>query len=115
MTVTIYHNPRCSKSRQALALIEGRGITPRIVEYLKTPPTVQELTAILKKMGCKPADILRAKDAKEAGIDPTGMNDAALIAKIVANPIVIERPIVVSGNKAALGRPPEAVLDILSS
>lgn len=113
MTVTIYHNPRCGKSRQALALLEARGIKPQIIEYLKTPPSVSELAAVLKKMNRKPADILRAKEAKEAGIDPTGMSDAALIKKIVAHPIVIERPIVVSGNKAALGRPPEAVLAIL--
>lgn len=113
MTVTIYHNPRCSKSRQALALLEERGIKPTIIEYLKNPPTAEELTAILKKLGRKPADILRPKDAQEAGIDPAGMSDAALIKKIVEHPIVIERPIVVSGNKAALGRPPESVLSIL--
>jgi arsenate reductase len=113
MTVTIYHNPRCSKSRQALALLEERGIKPQIIEYLKNPPTADELAAILKKMGRKPADILRAKDAQEAGINPAGMSDEALIKTLVAHPITIERPIVVSGNKAALGRPPEAVLSIL--
>ncbi len=113
MTVTIYHNPRCSKSRQALALLEARGIKPQVIEYLKTPPTVSELAAILKKMGRKPADILRAKEAEEAGINPASMNDEALMKKIVEHPIVIERPIVVSGNKAAVGRPPEAVLAIL--
>lgn len=113
MTVTIYHNPRCGKSRQALALLEERGIKPQIIEYLKTPPTVAELAAILKKMGRRPADILRAKEAKEAGISPAGMSDAALLQKIVEHPIVIERPIVVSGSKAALGRPPEAVLTVL--
>jgi arsenate reductase len=113
MTVTIYHNPRCSKSRRALELLEERGIKPEIIEYLKTPPTAAELAVILKKMGRKPTDILRAKDAQEAGIDPTGLSDSALIQKLVEHPIAIERPIVVAGAKAALGRPPEAVLEIL--
>ena len=113
MTVTIYHNPRCSKSRAALTLLEERGIKPQIIEYLKNPPTADELTAILKKMGRKPTDILRAKDAQEAGIDPAGMSDAALIKKLVEHPIAIERPIVVDNGKAAIGRPPEDVLKIL--
>jgi len=100
---TIYHNPRCSKSRQTLALLEEHGITPRIVEYLKTPPTAAELKTILKKLGLKPRDILKDRD----------VDDDILITLMVANPILIERPIVVRGNKAAIGRPPETVLEIL--
>lgn len=112
MTVTIYHNPRCSKSRETLRLIEERGVRPQVVEYLKTPPSVPELKAILAKLGLGPRDVLRAKEAKEAGVDPS-LPDEELIAAMVKNPVVIERPIVVSGDRAALGRPPEKVLEIL--
>ena len=111
--ITIYHNPRCSKSRETLALIEGKGIAPRVVEYLKTPPDAAELARILTLLGKRPADILRKKEAAEAGIDPATLSDAELIAAMVANPSVIERPIVVTKDKAALGRPPESVLAIL--
>jgi arsenate reductase len=111
--VTIYHNPRCGKSRDTLRLIEEKGIAPRIVEYLKEPPTEAELSRILSLLGKRPADILRKKEADEAGIDPAALDDAALVRAMVANPIVIERPIVVKGARAALGRPPESVLAIL--
>jgi len=115
MTVTIYHNPRCSKSRQTLALIEEQGVTPKIVDYVKTPPSAAELKRVLKKLGLKPRDILRKGEAvyAELGLDDKDLKDDALIALMVKNPILIERPIVVSGDKAALGRPPEAVLKIL--
>ena len=114
MAVTIYHNPRCSKSRQTLALLEEKGVEPQIVEYLKTPPDAAKLAELLKLLGKRPAEILRKKEAKEAGIDPAGLDDAALIDRMVANPAVIERPIVVvDGRKARLGRPPESVLEIL--
>lgn len=111
--VTIYHNPRCGKSRDTLKLIEGRGVVPTVVDYLKTPPSVAELTRILALLGKRPAEITRAKEAAEAGIDPAQLDDAALIRALVAHPIAIERPIVVKGDKAALGRPPESVLMIL--
>jgi arsenate reductase len=111
--VTIYHNPRCGKSRDTLKLIEDRGISPTIVEYLKAPPSAAELTRILSLLGKRPADILRKKEAAEAGIDPARLDDSALIQAMVATPIVIERPIVVTESKAALGRPPESVLAIL--
>lgn len=111
--VTIYHNPRCGKSRDTLKLIEDKGITPKVVEYLKEPPSAAELTRVLSLLGKRPADILRRKEAAEAGIDPALLDDAALIQAMIANPIVIERPIVVAGTKAALGRPPESVLAIL--
>tara|TARA_R110002012_G_scaffold273450_1_gene459307 strand:- start:1386 stop:1721 length:336 start_codon:yes stop_codon:yes gene_type:complete len=111
MTVTIYHNPRCSKSRQTLALIEEKGMTPTVVEYLTTPPSVADLTAILAKLGKAPEQIMRKKEAREEGIaDLTGDD---LIAALVAHPRAIERPIVVNGDKAAMGRPPEDVLAIL--
>ncbi len=113
MTVTIYHNPRCSKSRETLALLEARGAAPRIVEYLKTPPDKAELKRLLKLLGMTPRQLLRAKEAKEAGLDRLDLSDDALIAGMVAHPAVIERPIVVKGERAALGRPPEAVLKIL--
>ena len=115
MTVTIYHNPRCSKSRQTLALIEEQGVTPKIVDYVKTPPSASELKRVLKKLGLKPRDILRKGEAiyAELGLDGKDLKDDALLALMVKNPILIERPIVVSGDRAALGRPPEAVLKIL--
>lgn len=112
MTVTIYHNPRCSKSRETLALLTERGITPTVIEYLKTPPTAAELTAILALLGKGPQEIVRKKEAKEAGLD-LNMADADLIAAMVAAPAVIERPIVVANGQARLGRPPESVLEIV--
>ena len=115
MTVTIYHNPRCSKSRQTLALLEKKGAAPRVVDYLKTPPSAGELKAILKKLGLKPRDLMRKGEPRyaELGLKDRDMADDALIALMVANPILIERPIVISGGKAAIGRPPEKVLEIL--
>ncbi|HYM04200.1 MAG TPA: arsenate reductase (glutaredoxin) [Stellaceae bacterium] len=113
MTVTIYHNPRCGKSRQTLALLEARGIAPRVIEYLQTPPDAATLKRLLKLLGMTPRQLMRAKEAKEAGLDDPKLSDDALIAGMVANPIVIERPIVVNAGRAALGRPPEAVLRIL--
>ncbi len=113
MTTTIYHNPRCSKSRQTLSLLRERGIEPEIIEYLVTPPSAEELKNILGLLGKSPRDIMRKKEAGEAGLDDPALDDEALIAGMVANPIVIERPIVVNGGKAALGRPPESVIDIL--
>ena len=115
MSVTIYHNPRCSKSRETLKLIEARGIKANIVEYLKTPPSSAELKAILKKLGLKPQDIVRNGEPlyAELGLKDRTLDDDALIALLVKHPILIERPIVVSGGKAAIGRPPESVLKIL--
>ena len=115
MTVTIYHNPRCSKSRGTLKLLEVRGLKPKVVEYLKTPPSAAELKAILKKLGLKADAVVRKGEPlyAELGLKDRKMDDDALIALLVANPILIERPIVVSGSKAAIGRPPETVLKIL--
>jgi arsenate reductase len=113
MPVRIYHNPRCGMSRKTLALLRGRGVEPEIVEYLKKPPSAAELKRILARLKMPAARLLRKKEAAAAGIDPQALSEDALIAAMVENPIVIERPIVVSGDKAALGRPPEAVLAVL--
>jgi arsenate reductase len=115
MTITIYHNPRCSKSRQTLALLEERGFRPKIVLYLDNPPTEKELQKILKGLGKKPRDVMRKKEApfKALNLGEESLDEAALIRAMVENPILIERPIVVKGDKAAIGRPPEAVLEIL--
>ena len=115
MTVTIYHNPRCSKSRQTLALLQDRGVTPNVVEYLKTPPDAATLGDILAKLGCPPRQLMRVKEAvyRELGLGDENLSDADLIQAMVDNPILIERPIVLAGGRAALGRPPEAVLAIL--
>ncbi len=114
-TVTIFHNPRCSKSRETLALLESKRITPEIVDYLKTPPTAATLKKILKLLGLKPRELMRRKEDayKAEGLDDPSLSDADLIAAMVANPVLIERPIVLANDKAAIGRPPEAVLDIL--
>jgi arsenate reductase (glutaredoxin) len=115
MSVTIYHNPRCSKSRQTLALLQDKGIKPEIIEYLSSPPDAGTLGEILGKLGLEPRDLMRRKEApyKELDLADTGKTRDALIQAMVDNPILIERPIVLSGGKAALGRPPEQVLEIL--
>ncbi len=115
MSMKIYHNPRCSKSRQTLQLLEERQIEPEVVKYLETPPTVEELDRILSLLGLEPEALMRKKEAeyKEAGLDQAGLSRAEQIEKMVAYPKVIERPIVINGDKAAVGRPPESVLDIL--
>lgn len=115
MTVTIYHNPRCSKSRQTLALLEERGIKPHVVEYLRTPPSAVDIKDILAKLGMAPRDLMRKKEPPYTalGLADSNKTSAALIAAMVDNPVLIERPIVLAGGKAAIGRPPEDVLKIL--
>ncbi|MGH8488140.1 MAG: arsenate reductase (glutaredoxin) [Gammaproteobacteria bacterium] len=115
MQVTIYHNPRCSKSRQALELLKKRGIEPEIVEYLKTSPDPKTLERLLKLLHIKPREILRKNEPeyKQAGLDDPTLNDEDLISAIIQHPILLERPIVVSGAKAVIGRPPERVFEIL--
>jgi arsenate reductase (glutaredoxin) len=115
MTVVLYHNPRCSKSRQALELLRERGAPPQVIEYLKTPPSVSELDEILKKLGLSPRALLRTKEDAyaSAGLDDESLSREELLARMVANPSVIERPIAVNGERAALGRPPANVLAIL--
>jgi arsenate reductase len=113
MAVTMYHNPRCNTSRKTLALLREKGVEPVIIEYLKTPPTAAELKKILGQLKMPAAKLVRKKEAAAAGIDPKALSEDALIAAMVKNPIIIERPIVISGAKAALGRPPEAVLSVV--
>ncbi|PIW27139.1 MAG: arsenate reductase (glutaredoxin) [Rhodospirillales bacterium CG15_BIG_FIL_POST_REV_8_21_14_020_66_15] len=112
MGVTIYHNPKCSKSRQTLQILEDKGVAPEIVLYLETPPTADEMKELLKKLGLRAADILRQAEAREAGLSGD-MDEDALIKGMIAHPRCIERPIVVKGAKAVLGRPPENVLDLI--
>ena len=110
--ITIYHNPRCTKSRQTLALLREQDIEPEIIEYLKTPPDAKTLAGLLKKLGMKPLELIRKKEYRQLGLPDT--DDAAeLVARMAAHPEIIERPIVVCGRKAKLGRPPESVLEIL--
>jgi len=113
-SVTIYHNPRCSKSRQTLALLRERGVEPTVVEYLKHPPDSALLRDLLKKLGLMPRDLVRTKEAAYKDLKLADASDEKLIEAMVANPLLIERPIVVTGNKAAIGRPPERALDLLS-
>jgi len=111
----IYHNPRCSKSRQTLELLRERGIEPEIVEYLKTPPDELMLARLLKQLGIGPRDLLRTKEPEYAalGLADPGLDDDALIRAMAEHPKLIERPIVVHGRRAVLGRPPEKVLELL--
>lgn len=115
MSVTIYHNPRCSKSRQTLALLQNKGIEPTIIDYLSSPPDAAMLAEILDKLGLEPRDLMRRKEAPYKALDlaDAAKSRDALIQAMVDNPILIERPIVLSGGQAALGRPPEQVLEIL--
>lgn len=115
MTITIYHNPRCSKSRQTLELLRSHGIEPAIIEYLKTPPSADELKAVIKALGISPRDLLRKGEAiyKELGLQDGNPSDEALIQTMVTHPVLIERPIVIRGEKAAIGRPPENVLTLI--
>lgn len=109
---TLYHNPRCSKSRQALAILKASGLEPEIVEYLKTPPSEAVLKRLLAQLGLRARDVLRKAEAAEAGIDPDAA-EATVIKGIAAHPQVLERPIFVHKGKAVLARPPEKVLEIL--
>lgn len=115
MSVTIYYNPRCSKSRQALQLLQARGIEPKVVNYLETPPERSELLQILEMLAMEPRDLMRKQQAeyKANGLDRSEISRDRLIDAMLKHPILIERPIVVSGNRAALGRPPERILEIL--
>lgn len=115
MKVTIYHNPRCSKSRMTLELLRSRSIEPDVVEYLKTPLSEIELVSLLEMLKLSPRELLRKGEAsyKEAGLDQDGVSDQKIIQAMVQYPVLIERPIVVANGKAAIGRPPENILNIL--
>lgn len=112
--ITIFHNPRCGKSRGALALLREKGVEPEIIEYLQTPPTKAELKAVLKKLGLKPEQIVRkGEDVYKSKYAGRQLSDAQWLDALVKDPILIERPIVVKGDQAVLGRPPEKVLELL--
>ncbi len=113
--ITIYHNPRCSKSRQALELLTSKGLKPQIIEYLKTPPTAKELDEILKMLNLEPQDITRTKEDlyDELGLRNKKLSRAEMIEILAKNPVLIERPIVVKDGRAVVGRPPERVLGVL--
>ena len=112
---TIYHNPRCSKSRQTLQLLEDKGVNPAIVLYLETPPDANELAGLLSKLGMSARALLRkGEDAyKDNGLANEALSEGELIAAMVSHPKLIERPIVVKGDSAVLGRPPENVLALV--
>jgi arsenate reductase (glutaredoxin) len=111
----IYHNPRCSKSRQTLELVNQQGVKPIIIEYLKVPPSFEELEKILDMLHMEPRDLMRRKETeyRELGLDDPSLDRNALIQAMLDHPKLIERPIVINNGKAAIGRPPESVLDIL--
>jgi arsenate reductase len=113
--ITIYHNPRCSKSRAALALIEASGLTPRIVEYLKNPPSAAELRTIVQRLGVRPEALVRKnEDLYKQQFAGQQHSDLEWLDILARNPVLIERPIVVRGNHAAIGRPPENIAALLT-
>jgi arsenate reductase len=113
--LTLYHNPRCSKSRSALELLEERGLKPTVVRYLETPPSADELKQLLARLGISPRQLLRSgeDEYKTLNLADPAITDAELINAMVAHPRLIERPILVAGDVAVIGRPPEKVLEIL--
>lgn len=114
--LTLYHNPRCSKSRGALELLEARSLTPNILRYLETPPTAAELQSLLSKLGIGARQLLRTgeDEYKALNLADSSLSEAQLIAAMVAHPKLIERPILIAGDKAVIGRPPEKVLELLA-
>jgi arsenate reductase len=115
MQITIFHNPRCSKSRQTLELLTEQGIVPHVVNYLENPPDHQQLDSILRGLDMEPRDLMRKNEAEYAaqGLDDSSLSRGDLIDVMVNYPRLIQRPIVVAGDKIAIGRPPEAILEIL--
>jgi arsenate reductase len=115
MELTIFHNPRCSKSRQTLALLEARGLKLQVIEYLATPPDAATLNRLIRMLGVSARDLIRKGEPeyRALGLDNPALDDAALVAAMAEHPRLIERPIVVAGNRARIGRPPETVLELL--
>lgn len=111
--ITIYHNPRCSKSRQTLALLQQQGFEPLVIEYLKNPPSAEELTRLLSWLELRPRQLIRSKEEMFERLSLHDASDADLIAAMVNHPKLIERPIVAYKNRAVLGRPPEKVLELI--
>lgn len=114
MSIQIYHNPRCSKSRATLALLKANGYAPEVIEYLKTPPNTQTIRELVDKLGIKSHELLREGESEYQSLALQDLTDAQVVDAIVKHPILLQRPIVVAGERAAIGRPPEAVLGILS-
>lgn len=110
----MFHNPRCSKSRETLSLLEARGVQPTIVRYLETPPSAEELDRVLTQLGMEPQELMRTKEDRyeELGLAGKELSRAEAIRVLVENPILIERPIVVRGGKAVIGRPPERIKEL---
>ena len=115
MHATIYHNPRCSKSRQTLQLLKDQGLEVNVIEYLKTPPSIEELDDILQKLAIEPRQLMRNKETEYLtnNLEDKSLDKLALLTAMVKHPILIERPIVIANDKAVIGRPPEAVLTSL--
>jgi arsenate reductase len=113
--VTIYHNPRCSKSRATLQLLQDRGLQPQVIEYLETPPTAAQIETLLQRLGLQARQLMRSNEAeyRELGLDKPDLTREQLIQAMAEHPRLIHRPIVLSGERAALGRPPESVLEIV--
>ena len=114
--IVIYHNPKCSTSRKVLGMLQDAGVTPRVIDYVRTPPTRRELVALLKRMGMTPRELLRRRGTPydELGLVVPSKSDEALIDAILAHPILMERPVVVTPKGAAICRPPERVRDLLA-
>jgi arsenate reductase len=114
--LTLYHNPRCSKSRGALELLEARGLAPTVVRYLETPPSIEQLRELLGKLGIAPRSLLRSgeDEYKALNLADAGLSDEQLIIAMVTHPKLIERPILVAGDRAVIGRPPEKILELLA-
>ena len=114
--LTLFHNPRCSKSRSALELLEARGLQPQVMRYLETPPTAAELRTLLGKLGITARELLRTgeDEYKALNLGDTSLSDAQLVDAMAAHPKLIERPILIVGDKAVIGRPPENVLELLA-
>ena len=114
LSIQIYHNPRCSKSRATLALLEANGHAPEVIEYLKNPPNTQTIRELVEKLGIKSHELLRKGESEYQSLALQDPTDEQVVDAIVKHPILLQRPIVVAGDRAAIGRPPEAVLGILS-
>ena len=114
LSIQIYHNPRCSKSRATLALLKANGHAPEVIEYLKTPPDTRTIRELVEKLGMKSHELLRKGESEYQSLALQDSTDEQVVDAIVKHPILLQRPIVVAGDRAAIGRPPEAVLDILS-
>jgi len=112
----IYHNPRCSKSRETLQLLNDRGVEPEIIEYLENPPNSQELRRVVELLGVRVRDLVRTTESiyQEVGLDDDNLSDDELIEAICENPALLQRPIVISGNRAVIGRPPSRILEIIA-